>query len=60
VDGIEALRLRLREVLEAHGAHREAGLFDPRQDPAGQPPLDGIRFDDCECPFHIPPAIAFA
>ena len=53
VDGVEALRFLLREVLQPHRLDGEARLLDARQDLAGEPALDRVRLDDCECAFHL-------
>jgi hypothetical protein len=51
MDCIETLRLRLREVHAPHGTDLESFLFNALNNSPGEPPLDGIRFDNREGPL---------
>src|SRR6188508_2960124 len=50
--GVEAFSLGLRQMLQPHGLDRESGLFDPRQNLAGQPAFHRVRLDDRKRLFH--------
>src|SRR5712692_650408 len=48
VDGVEALRLLLRELQHLHGHRLEARLLELRQDLADDAGLQGVRLEDAE------------
>ena len=55
---LEAFGLAARQVHAPHGTNLESFVFDALNDPAGQAPGDGIRFDDGQGPLKHPAIIA--
>src|SRR4026208_2155234 len=54
VDGVESLRLSVREADALHGTDLESLALDALKDLARKTPLDGVRFDDGRRAFgHI-------
>ncbi len=55
-----SLRPALRQVHAPHGTNLESLVLDALNDPAGEPPFDGVRLDDGQRPFGHPAIIAGA